>query len=82
VSDKTIWDYPVTVKRYEVNEDGEKNLIWCNHAEAEQIENEETIAAGDRLITYVSKVQSCLKCGAYKYGHEDYWYEAPMEGVR
>lgn len=61
-------------------EDGE--VVWCNHhgAVQETVENQiDRIDEPD--ITWKSSVLICDKCSAYKLEGDDWWQEAPFEGI-
>lgn len=72
----------ITVQRFAEIIDGERELIWCNHAGAvsEKVENQiDRIDQPD--ITWTSYVLVCDKCPAYKKEGEDFWEDAPFEGI-
>lgn len=72
----------IPVVKYGVMDDGEKELIYCNHAGAEEetVHNEVPRIDGPD-IEWNSKVLVCGKCQAYKLDGDDYWQDAPFEGV-
>lgn len=71
----------VTVQRFEIV-DGERELVWCNHAGAieESVENEMTNPNGHD-ITWWDKIVVCDKCEAYRFVGDNEWRDAPEEGV-
>lgn len=70
---------PITVARYQVDGD-EKELVWCNHAGAEEEEVENQIYRIDHPdIVWTDKVLVC-KCGAYRFLNDSYWSDAPIDG--
>lgn len=71
---------PITVARYQVDGD-EKELVWCNHARAEEEEVENNVPRPDQPdIVWTDRVLVCRKCGAYKFEKETNWWDAPIEG--
>ena len=78
---------PITVQRKEVisedfNGEQETDVVWCNHAEAEEVEEEHqtnNIDAPDMVWT--DKALVCHKCKAYKFDGDTDWQNAPVEGV-
>lgn len=85
VTNKDIWDTPVTVQGFEtVDDDGTKSLLWCNHAGAENdvIEDDYSNPFGaDWYSTF--DVMQCDKCEAYQLIRGEFeWMDAPVGGVR
>lgn len=68
----------ITVYRKENDE-----IIWCNH-EGYETETEEhtTHRIGERNLTWETIIDTCDKCQAYRMNDDDYWQEAPDEGIR
>lgn len=74
---------PITAQRFEVvDEDGTRELVWCNHAgaEVEEVENDIIRPEGIDSV-YISRYLQCDKCEAYKPEGTDHWHEAPNEGI-
>lgn len=74
-----------TVQYFEVNEDGEKFLVWCDHAEAEtQVDEHEIYIPDGRDIIYTTTTLVCSKgdCVAYKLEGTSEWEDAPERGIR
>lgn len=72
---------PISVKRMEtINDEGEQEVIYCNHdgAEEREVENE-TYRADQPDIVWTSRPLIC-ECGAYKLEGDNYWQDAPVEG--
>lgn len=77
---------PITVQRFHTvnypDGDFEKELVWCNHADAELIS---VYGEASRLtkpdITIITKIWICPKCEAYRQDGDSYWQDAPVEGV-
>lgn len=69
---------PVPVTRRE-NDD----LLWCNHDGAieEDITSQTWSYEREDVIEWTDVVMVCGKCGAYRPINEDFWQEAPIEGV-
>jgi hypothetical protein len=74
-----------TVQYFELNGDGEKVLVWCNHAEAEtQVDEHEIYIPDGRDIIYTTTTLVCIKenCQAYKLEGAREWEDAPERGIR
>jgi hypothetical protein len=68
------------VRREEVDE-GVFDIVYCNHAGAEEVEEEHqtnNIDAPD--MVWIVRALVCLKCHAFKRDGDDYWQDAPVEG--
>lgn len=68
---------PITVQRFwpankYMNID--KELLWCNHAGAEEYE-------GEDFFGVVYSTLKCDKCDAYRPQNSDMWEDSPSEGV-
>lgn len=63
------------------NAEPRHELIWCNHAGAEEIHSthEENRQDQPDIVYPISYLQ--CKCGAYKREHDNYWENAPFEGI-
>lgn len=76
---------PIPVTRYATQydeDDFDRELVWCNHAGAEEEEVENEINRIDQPdITWTDRVLVCRKCGAYKFEKETDWWDAPIEGA-
>lgn len=72
---------PISVKRMEtINDEGEQEVVYCNHAGAEEREEQhETYRQDQEDIVYKSRMLVC-ECGAYKLEGDNYWQDAPVEG--
>lgn len=71
----------VTIQKFEVT-DGEKTLVWCNHAEAETQEIVNEIYRPDQAdIVWKSSVLVCYRCGAYKGEDNNFWEDEPELGI-
>lgn len=71
----------ITVQRFEI-EDGDPVVVWCNHAGAIEEEYDVQINNVDRLDeVYQQTIIACNKCGASRLPGENYWENAPFEGV-
>ena len=80
ITDKSMWDYPITVQRV----DGEEGVVWCNHAgdaDEEEVHNMYPNQYGSD-IEWTDRLLICLKCGAYKLEAEERWENAPFAGER
>lgn len=74
-------EVPITVQRF-YKDAYDEELIWCNHDGANFQESNNESYLNDRVITWASRILVCNKCGAYQHEGENYWYEAPENGVR
>lgn len=78
-------EIPITVQKIDWHKDegeGYKDVYWCNH-DGFTIE-QDTIhhAFNDGTSSeYSINFYKCDKCDAYRFEDEDYWQEAPFEGV-
>lgn len=76
---------PITVQRIDWHKDegeGYKDVLWCNHDGHEIQENTRQIINVDSQDQeWTTNDLVCDKCEAYKPEHEDYWQDAPFEGV-
>lgn len=72
---------PITAQRFELV-DGELELVWCNHAgsESEEIESSIINPNGADHVWY-TMIEVCDKCDAIKRPGDNYWEDAPIEGV-
>lgn len=84
--DLGFWtEEPITVQIIDWHKDEEepyKDVLWCNHARAEEeeVHNEIPVVDGQD-ISWTDKVLVCMKCGAYRLPGNEYWENAPFEGV-
>ena len=68
----------VTIQRF----DEEGDLIWCNHAGAEEEEAYNQVDRVDQSdLTWTEIIKVCDKCGAWQFDGDREWHEAPMDGV-
>ena len=76
----------ITVQRVDFHEDEDepyKDVLWCNHAGATEEDTESEYMRSDGTVMEISnKALICDKCYAYKCLDEEYWQDAPTEGVR
>lgn len=79
------WDQPITVQKFELYSDEygkEYDLTWCNHAGADEVENETSLPRADAPdIVWYDRVLVCNKCNAYKFFDSVEWQDTPYEGV-
>ena len=78
VTNKDYWETPVTVTRTQGDE-----LVWCNHANVTEDVHEDVIyRANGGVSVHNVTISTCNKCEAYRFDYDDYWQDAPIEGVR
>lgn len=69
---------PITIQRFA--DDSKEDLLWCNHAGAEEVKQENQINRIDQPdIVWTDKIMVC-KCGAYRFEFSDFWEDCPIEG--
>lgn len=72
-----LTEEPIAVVRY----DEDKEIVWCNHAEVEEVTDTHDIYRPDLPdISYTVKLIVCTKCGAHRNEYENYWFNSPVEG--
>lgn len=62
--------------------DPNNEVVWCNHAGAREEDYEQTFhnPYGADTTSFIT-ILKCDKCEAWKRADEDFWSEAPFEGV-
>lgn len=78
---------PITVQGFQKNSDGEEELMWCNHANADAERIEVMAMEWDRELGYLptgtawEDCWKCDKCDAYRFIDAKEWENAPFDGV-
>lgn len=83
ILDRSGWPWSevdINIQRFEL-EDGEKHLLWCNHASTEIEDDTVELCRpdGPDIVHYV-KYEVCIKCSAYREISDDFddeWHDAP-----